>query len=441
MKDQACRTNKIVKEPIKRKTTFASSNILYFWIPIPKHKVYQMPAQKVRFTNDRGLTLVGKIEFPLTHEADAFAIFAHVFTGNKNLSAARHISRSLTLNGFAVLRFDFSGLGESEGNFSDTNFTTNVNDIKAAAQFLTENYQAPKIIVGHSLGGAASIYAAKVIESIKAVATIGAPSEPEHVTHLFGCKLEDIERDGQAEITIGGRPFTIKRQFIEDLQAKDMDQCVQDLRKALLILHSPQDRVVEIENAAKIYHAAFHPKSFVTLNEADHMLTAKDDAFYTGNVIASWVKRYIEIPEDDIPKSSQKVTVSLKSDAYTTEIMAGKHGLLADQSEKHGGNDFGPSPYELLSASLGACVAMSLQSYAEDQEWDVEEIQVNLSFDRAYQEDIKNITDPATQIKEITGSIELRGALSEEQKNALLQMAKNSPVCKSLSQCININIL
>ena len=219
-------------------------------------------------------------------------------------------------------------------------------------------------MVGHSLGGAASVFAADKIDSVRAVATIGTPSEPEHVTHLFGCKTEDIEKDGQAEVTVGGRTFLIKKQFVEDLKSKDMYGLVKGMRKAVLLLHSPQDAIVEIKNAALIYHAAHHPKSFVTLDHADHMLTNKDDAFYAGNVISSWVKRYIDLPVKGKLSTHKQVVAQLGDEGFTTQILAGQHGLIADESEQLGGNDFGPSPYELLNGALAACTVMTLQMYA-----------------------------------------------------------------------------
>jgi len=392
-----------------------------------------MPFKKVSFKNAQGFTLKGKLEFPLTQVPEAFAIFAHVFTGHKNLIGAKHISRALTMSGLAVLRFDFTGLGESEGDFSDTNFSSNVADIKAAAKFLSENYEAPKVIVGQSLGGAASIFAADGIESVNAVATIGAPSEPEHVTHLLGCKLEDIEDDGEAEVDIGGRKFTIKKQFLDDLRQNNMYDKIKQFRKAILILHSPQDEIVEIENAAKIYHAAFHPKSFVTLDEADHMLSNKNDAYYSGQVISSWVKRYIETPSKEILRTDKQVIAKLGHEGYTTEIMAGKHAIIADESENLGGNDFGPSPYELLNASLGACTAMTLQMYARRKKWDLQEVKVHLDFSRSYRDDCEACPDSEKKIDSFDKVVELKGDLSEEQKNRLIEIASKCPIHRTLA--------
>jgi len=397
-----------------------------------------MPSKKVYFTNKNGYKLSAKLELPLTPKPDAYAVFAHVFTGSKNLSATRHISRALTLNGIAVLRFDFTGLGDSEGDFSNTNFTSNVEDLLAACDFLSEHYIAPSIIIGHSLGGAASIFAASKVDSINAVATIGAPSEPEHVTHLLTHKIEDIEESGKAEVNIGGQVFTIKKHFLDDLRSKNMYNIVKNLRKALLVLHSPQDMIVEIENAAKIYHAAMHPKSFVTLNDADHMLTNKNDAFYVGNVIATWAKRYINIPKEEKLVTHKQVVAKLGRNGYTTDIMAGRHGLMADESESLGGADFGPSPYEMLNAALGACTAMTLQMYARRKKWDLEEVKVHLSFDRSYQEDCEHCDEKDRRLEVFDREIEIRGNLDADQVSRLLEIANRCPVHRTLEESAEV---
>ena len=393
-----------------------------------------MQNKKVRFKNTRGFELLGKLEFPLLKDPVAYAIFAHVFTGNKNLGAARYISRALTQNGIAVLRFDFTGLGESEGDFEDTNFSTNIDDIKSASSFLEANYEAPTILVGHSLGGAAAIFAAGELEGINAVATVGAPSEPEHVTHLFGCSLEEIEEKGSAEVEISGRKFRIKKQFIDDLRAKNMPEIIKNMRKALLIMHSPQDGIVGIENAAKIYSYAFHPKSFVTLDHADHLLTNKDDAFYAGTVISSWLKRYIPVDEEIDLTTQQQVVARLGDLGYTTEIKAGRHSLLADESEELGGNDFGPSPYELLNAALGACTAMTLQMYARRKKWDLKEVKVHLNFGRSYKEDCENCPEEERRLETFQKFIELKGDLNDSQKQILLEIAERCPVNRTLAK-------
>ncbi len=398
-----------------------------------------MRSKKVTFVNTNGYTLAAKLELPANGAPHNYAIFAHVFTGNKNLSAVRHISRALTLNGIAVLRFDFTGLGESEGDFADTNFTSNVEDLLAAAKFLEDNYKAPTIIVGHSLGGAASIFAASKIESIRAVATIGTPSEPEHVTHLLDSSIEDIETKGFANVTIGGRTFMIKKQFLDDLRSKDMYEILHNLKKAILVLHSPQDKIVEIDNAAKIYGAAYHPKSFITLDGADHMLTDKIAASYAGNTIASWVSRYIDLPKKEKLDTDKQVVAKLGKEGYTTEILAGQHGMIADESEEVGGDDFGPSPYELLSSALAACTVMTLQMYARRKNWDLKEVKVHINHDKKYVEDCHDCDQKNSKIDHFERCIEFEGDLSEEQIARLLEIADKCPVHRTLSRDVSIS--
>jgi len=395
-------------------------------------------SKNIKFQNANGYELSAKIEFPPDSLPNAFAILAHVFTGNKNLTASRYISRSLTQNGIGVLRFDFTGLGESEGEFADTNFSSNVQDILAAADYLELNYEAPCVLIGHSLGGAAVIFAASQLESVNAVATIGAPSEPEHVTHLLRGKIEDIEELGKANVSIGGRDFTIKKQFLDDLRSKDMFTILNNLKKPILVLHSPQDTVVGIENAANIYHASYHPKSFVSLDGADHMLSEKTDAKYAGDLVAEWVKRYIKIPEKINLLSDKEVAVRLGSEGYTTEIKAGAHGLIADESESLGGDDFGPSPYQYLTTALGACTAMTCQMFARRKGWDLQEVRVHLDHGKSYVDDCSSCEDKPMQIDIIEKIIEFDGDLSEEQISRLMEIADRCPVHRSLNAEVRI---
>jgi len=397
-----------------------------------------MRSEKVEFTNSNGYKLSAKLELPADQHPHSFALFAHVFTGNKNLTATRHISRALTLDGIGVLRFDFTGLGESEGDFADTNFTSNVEDLMAAAQFLTDNYDAPKIMIGHSLGGAAAIFAASRLDSIQAVATIGTPSEPEHVSHLLEDSLETIEAKGVARVSVGGRMFTIKKQFLDDIRSKNMFKLLKELRKPILILHSPQDSVVEIENAAQIYHASYHPKSFVTLDGADHMLSNKTDAAYAGSLIASWVMRYLDLPKKEVLRTERQVVAKLGEVGFTTEIMAGNHGLLADESEEVKGDDFGPSPYQLLSSALGACTAMTLQMYARRKKWDLKEVKVHLDHGKRYVDDCMACEEKERKIDHFDRIIELEGNLTEEQKSRLMEIADRCPVHRTLEREIRI---
>jgi alpha/beta superfamily hydrolase len=252
-----------------------------------------MATEKVSFKNEQGQDLAARLELP-DREPKGYALFAHCFTCGKDLTALRNISRALKKAGIAVLRFDFTGLGESEGDFENTNFSSNVDDLVCAAEFLAENYQSPDILIGHSLGGAAVIFAANKIDSVRAVATIGAPSDPMHVEHLFGSGIEEIREKGEAELLLGGRIFTIQNQFLEDINDKNMESALRRMKKPLLVMHSPQDTIVEIGNAAKIYQAAWHPKSFISLDGADHLLTNKRDSLYVGNVVATWAERYLD---------------------------------------------------------------------------------------------------------------------------------------------------
>ena len=397
-----------------------------------------MPAKKVNFLNNNGFALSAYLELPMIPKPLAYAIFAHVFTGNKNLIASKHISRALIMEGIAVLRFDFTGLGESEGDFADTNFTSNVDDLFAAAEFLEKNYEAPRLIVGHSLGGAASIFAGSQIDSIQAIATVGAPSDPEHVTHLLRDKVVEIESEGKAIINLGGRQFTIKKQFLDDLRNNKLEEVLNNMNKSLLVLHSPQDTVVEIDNAAQIYHQARHPKSFVTLNGANHMLTNKNDAYYAGNVIASWAMRYISTPSKNKLKTDKQVVAKLENTGFTTEIMAGRHGIVADESEDLGGNDFGPSPYQLLMASLGACTAMTIQMYARRKKWNLDDVFVHLNYSKEYYEDCLSCENEGAKLDTFERIIELKGDLTEEQRIRILDIANKCPVHRTLSSEIMI---
>ncbi|PCJ95510.1 MAG: hypothetical protein COA50_09960 [Flavobacteriaceae bacterium] len=252
-----------------------------------------MKNQKIKFKNAQGQELAARIEFP-DGEPKSYALFAHCFTCNKNLTAIRNIGRALNKSGIAVLSFDFTGLGESEGDFEHSNFSSNVDDLVLAAQFLKANYVAPSILIGHSFGGAAVIFAAHHIPSVKAVATIGAPSSPKHITHLLKSGIDEINRKGEAVVDIGGRAFKIRKQFLEDINENNMEESLSTLKLPLLVLHSPQDTTVGIENAAQIYQAAWHPKSFISLDGANHLLTDKEDSIYVGKMIANWAERYIK---------------------------------------------------------------------------------------------------------------------------------------------------
>jgi uncharacterized OsmC-like protein/alpha-beta hydrolase superfamily lysophospholipase len=392
-----------------------------------------LKSKNIKFKNKAGLVLSAKLELPITKPPQHFAVFAHCFTCGKNARAATYISRELTQYGFGVLRFDFTGLGMSEGDFGDTSFTSNISDLEAAAEYLAQNYQAPKLLVGHSLGGTAVLYAAAKIDSIEAVCTIGAPSEAEHVLHHFADSREEIEQKKVSEVQIGGRPFNIGVQFIKDVESQRTAEFLPKLRKALLIMHSPQDEIVSVDNAAEIYVAARHPKSFITLDGANHLLTEKKDATYAAKMIGAWVSRYLpEATESKEP--SEDVTVQLGSDGFTTEISAGDHVFLADEPENVGGNNMGPTPYQLLNASLGACTAMTLKMYAERKSWPLEKVTVSLRNSKMHVEDSSNPEGKKSKVEVFKRRIAIEGDLDTAQRQRLLEIANKCPVHRTLTE-------
>lgn len=395
-----------------------------------------MKTVKVQFPTVSGENLVGRLELPTDQHPHNYALFAHCFTCNKNLLAVKNISKSLTSQGFAVLRFDFTGLGESEGDFADTNFSANVEDLVAAANFLKEEYASPSLLIGHSLGGAAVIFAAHQLDYVQAVATVGAPSEPAHVKHLLRSDLGEIEKNGEAVVNLSGRDFKIRKQFLDDLQGHSLAETVTKLRKPLLILHSPQDATVGIRNAESIYNHAHHPKSFISLDGADHLLGRKEDSLYVGQVIAGWASRYLPqpVPLHKNLKTRDQVIGSLDADGgFTTALKVGRHYLVADEPEDFGGNDFGPSPYEWLSAGLTACTVMTLQMYARRKGWPLENVEAHTSYDKVHAEDCRNSEDPGAKIDAFHVKLKFEGDLDETQIRRLLEIAHRCPVHKTLA--------
>lgn len=389
-------------------------------------------AQRFSFQNSSGQSLSARIELPSNQKPAAFALFAHCFTCSKDLLAVKNISRALNEEGIGVMRFDFTGLGQSEGDFADSNFSSNVQDLIAAANALGAEFEAPQLIIGHSLGGAAAIFAASEIESIKAVATIGSPSQPEHVKHLLKGSLDTIAENDSAIVNIGGRDFTIKKQFVDDLQNRDMFKVVKALRKPILVLHSPQDTTVGIQNAADIYSAAMHPKSFVSLDGADHLLSRKADSTYAGSVIAGWASRYLDLSKNETFRAENQVSVHIGSEGFTTDIVAGKHALRADEPESVGGDNFGPNPYDLLLASLGACTAMTIRMYADRKGWPLEDVFVHLAHNKKHATDCNSCETTSGKIDHIEKSIEIVGDLDEAQRKRLLEIADKCPVHRTL---------
>lgn len=399
-----------------------------------------MKTIKLRFENAEGLQLSARLEQPVDKRPLAYALFAHCFTCTKNLTAITNISRALTAKGIAVLRFDFTGLGESEGDFSDTNFSSNVDDLIVSSDYLRTHYEAPKIIIGHSLGGAAVLMAAGRIPEIEAIATVGAPADPPHVKHLFQNSLEEIESSGKAVVSLSGRPFTIKKQFVEDLEKNRLEDVIKALRKPLLVLHSPQDSIVDVTNAAKIYNAAMHPKSFISLDGANHLMTRKEDSTYVGEMIASWARRYVNLEEKiDLSTDRQVVVRNRAETGYLSEIMANGHYLVADEPKNLGGTDVGGTPYDLLVGSLGACTAITLRMYANHKGLDVDEIKVHLTREKRHAEDAENTETAGAKMEFIDREIELHGNLTAEQHARMIEIADRCPVHKTLSKGLTIN--
>lgn len=385
-----------------------------------------MPTEKFPFTGHADHTLAGRLERP-AGPLLATAIFAHCFTCSKDISAAKRIATRLASMGIAVLRFDFTGLGASEGDFADTSFTSNVDDLHAAAKALTAAGMAPSMLIGHSLGGAAVLKAAADMSGIKAVVTIGAPFDPGHVVHNFAMHLDEINEKGKAEVSLAGRPFTIGKDFIEDVSKASLTKAVGNLHAALLILHAPLDETVGIENATQIYTAAKHPKSFVTLDGADHLVSRSEDAAYAADTIATWARRYLHLPATeklaDIPEGILRVSEA-DPNGFLQDVQSGKHHILSDEPTSVGGTNQGLTPYGLLAAALGSCTSMTIRMYARRKGWDVTSISVDVAHAKTHADGQK--------IDSFTRDITLTGNLDEAQSARLLEIADKCPVHKTL---------
>ena len=402
-----------------------------------------MPSQRVTFSNKQGDALAARLDMPVEGEPVAYAIFAHCFTCSKNLKAVGHISNALTMQGIAVLRFDFTGLGNSAGDFANTNFSSNVDDLLAAAAYLSGHHQAPDILVGHSLGGAAVLQAASRLNHVAAVATIGAPFDPGHVKHLLEESIDEIEAAGKATVSLAGRSFTIKKQFLDDLETQRADEVIRSLKRALLVFHSPIDTTVGIDNAAKIFGAAKHPKSFISLDQADHLLTREADSLYVGTVLAAWAQKYISTIDrtEDTPEptSEHRVAVRIGSEGFRTEINANGHMLVADEPVSVGGTDTGPTPYDLLNASLGACTVMTLRMYADHKKWPLEGATVYLKHGKIHASDCEECeTKGDAKIDRIERVLAFEGPLDDAQKRRLMEIADRCPVHRTLHGEINV---
>jgi len=402
-----------------------------------------MKNTRLKIKNAKGYALNATLELPANSKPNYYAIFAHCFTCSSSLNAVRNISRSLTNSGFGVVRFDFTGLGRSEGSFAESHFGANISDLHDVHDYVKEHYEAPTLIVGHSLGGAAAIVAGSQIEAIKAVATIGAPSSVEHTAKHFSHGIEDIESKGEINVNIGGRPFIINKEFVENFSNNDLLETVKELRKPLLVLHAPFDKIVGIDNAQALFVNAVHPKSFVSLDTADHLLTKQEDSVYAGDVIGSWAKRYLKPKPNKMYETNGEQLVGhldVVNDNFTTVLQTVKHTLIADEPESVGGDDLGPSPYELLNASLAACTAMTLKMYANRKKWDLKEVYVYLSHTKQHVSDMDSKSDNSnsSRIDVLTKKLKFEGELTEEQKERLKEIASRCPVHKTLESDIKI---
>ena len=400
-----------------------------------------MPAEKFDFRNAKGETLAALLDRP-DGPARAVALFAHCFTCGKDNRAARRIAEGLTLHGIAVLRFDFTGLGASEGEFANTTFSSNVDDLVAAADHLREKLAAPAILIGHSLGGAAVLAAAHRIAEARAVVTIGAPADPAHVTGLLKDKIADINLQGEVEVTLAGRQFRVRRAFLDDVAEQMLTPRIANLHKALLIFHSPTDDTVGIDNASHIFLAAKHPKSFISLAGADHLLSRRSDDAYVASVIAAWAARYLDMaaddqPADDTPAGTIKVRETRRG-KFQQEIIVGPHRLMADEPVDAGGLDSGPGPYDLLLAALGACTSMTVRLYADLKQIPLKHTEVRLRHEKIYARDCAECETKDGKIDRIERAIAFEGDLSAEQRAKLLEIADKCPVHRTLKSEVDI---
>jgi uncharacterized OsmC-like protein/alpha-beta hydrolase superfamily lysophospholipase len=399
-----------------------------------------MPSERFEFPNAKGERLAARLDLPAGDSA-AYALFAHCFTCGKDILAAKHIAERLTASGIAVLRFDFTGLGTSEGEFANTTFSSNVADLVAAADHLRRTRGAPALLIGHSLGGAAVLAAAGEIAEARAVVTIAAPSDPAHVVHLFKDHADAIRSQGEVEVELAGRPFRIRREFLDDVAEQRLDRRIALLRTALLIFHAPTDQIVGIENASHIFAAAKHPKSFVSLDGADHLLSRKSDALFVADVTAAWAARYLDLPPkaQAVPAADRNVVVTeTRQGRFQQSITTGPHHLLADEPAAVGGLDTGPNPYDLLLAGLGACTAMTLRLYAERKNLPLDRVSVVLTHAKIHAADCETCETRDGMLDRIDRTIVLQGNLDGEQRTRLLEIADKCPVHRTLTSEIDI---
>ncbi|MEM7095970.1 MAG: alpha/beta fold hydrolase [Actinomycetota bacterium] len=397
-----------------------------------------MRTEAATFPGAQGQTLSAELDLPLGRPR-AVALFAHCFSCGKDLRSVRRLAARLTDRGIAVARFDFTGLGRSGGDFADTNFSTNVGDLVAAADWLRQTYVAPSLLIGHSFGGTAVLAAAPRIAEIEAVVTLGAPADPSHVTHLFEESIDRIEADGEARVSIAGRPFTISKQFLDDVEAAELDPVLRDLTIPTLFMHSPQDEIVGIENAEILFAATSHPKSFIALDGADHLLSDQVDAEHAAEMMAAWVDQLLPVrpePSDDVlvPAAEGEVVVAERGTGKFAQVVrvAERHALLADEPLGIG-DDTGPAPYDFLLAALGTCTSMTLRMYADRKGWPLKDVAVRLKHAKVHAKDCENCETENGKVDLIERELVIVGdELDDEQRQRLLEIADRCPVHRSL---------
>src|SRR5436190_6974402 len=401
-----------------------------------------MPTERFQFTGVGGHQLAAALDMP-ERELLAYALFAHCFTCGKDVLAAKRIAVALAAEGIAVLRFDFTGLGSSEGDFANSTFSSNVADLVRAADHLRQTRKGPAILIGHSLGGAAVLAAAGQISDARAVITIAAPSDPAHVTGLFADRIADIRKQGEVEVSLAGRPFHIKREFLDDIAEHNLMTQVSMLHKALLIMHSPTDDTVGIDNATRIFVAAKHPKSFVSLAGADHLLSGKRDAAYVADVIAAWTSHYLDpvAPEQavDPGEAPRNVVVrETRNSKFQQTVSVGPHRMLADEPVAAGGEDSGPGPYDFVLAGLGAGASMTMRLYADRKSLPLERVTVTLKHSKIHAEDCAERETKAGLLEQTERVIAMEGNLDAEQRKKLMEIADKCPVHRTLTSEVHI---
>jgi len=394
-------------------------------------------SRKIEFPGSAGSNLAARLDVPANPRA--FALFAHCFTCGKDVFAAVRIADALTARGIAVLRFDFTGIGGSEGDFANTNFSSNIQDLIAAADYLRKNHTAPALLIGHSLGGAAVLAAAPHVPEATAVVTIGAPASAAHVTHNFAADLAEIKEKGTAKVTLSGRSFTITKQFLDDVAEQNVLAGLARLKKALLVCHAPRDEYVSIDNATQIFVAAKHPKSFLSLDTADHLLRKREDAIYLADVIAAWASRYLPAAEASatLPPGIVEVRETLTG-PLAQRVSAGRHVLMAGEPVEVGGDDSGPGPYDYLLAALGACTSMTMRLYANRKGIAAERFAVRLSHRKVHAQDCADCETKLGNIGEITRDITIEGDIPDDARKRLMEIADRCPVHETLTHEIKI---